>query len=171
MAKNNKKINGWFVYDIANEDRTREFEKYIFENNISTMISTVGFGKGGTLPELPKEDLFKMSESNFVVPSLILKSTLAPFHLKGGGRVIMFSSIVAINPREGASGYTGSKTALKGLIESARYELRNVFPKVSIHSIYSTSFRYAGYRAVLDAISYLLIVKQGVHVDIVLSLK
>ena len=141
------------------------------QNNIHTIISSIGYGKGDTLDVLSKTHLMQMVNSNFVVPSLILKSSLSPLNRSGGGRVILLSSIVAIVPREGYSGYTGSKIALKGLVESSRYELRNIYTNVSIHSIYSTSFELVEYRSIYDTVIFLMSVKYGVHADVILSVQ
>jgi short-subunit dehydrogenase len=83
---------------------------------------------------------------------------------------MMFGSIASVKPTEGISGYAGTKTGLKGFIDSARYELRDTFPEVSIHGIYPTTVHHVGIDSVLNAVLYLMKIKFGVHADIVLSL-
>lgn len=161
---------GTFVYDIEKGDKTSEYADYLLRNKIQTVISTVGVGRGGKLQDLDPKDLFEMTRANFIVPSLILKSSVEPLERIGGGRVILFGSIVSVRPQEGSSGYSGTKAALKGLIDSARNELRDFCPAVSIHGIYSTTFDYVGYDTILNSILYLMGTKFGINIDVVIGL-
>jgi short-subunit dehydrogenase len=168
-AKNFGNVKGLFAWDIEKEDKVALYAEYLVSNNIKTLICSVGVGIGDPLPFLTKNDFLSMVNSNLIVPTLIIKYSLVPLKKLQGGRIIVFGSIVAVKPSDGASGYTASKTGLKGLIEATRHELKKTFPEVSLHSIYATSVNKIGINSVIESTFLLTRLPYGVHADIILD--
>jgi NAD(P)-dependent dehydrogenase (short-subunit alcohol dehydrogenase family) len=110
-----------------------------------------------------------MVEANLTSAFMILKYSLLPMKRLSGGRIILFGSITSFRPEEGACGYTATKMALRGLVESARRELKMGFASISVHGVYPGSVKKVGMASVVDAVCYLLRLRHGVHADIILN--
>ncbi|MHB0995931.1 MAG: SDR family NAD(P)-dependent oxidoreductase [Elusimicrobiales bacterium] len=162
-------VKGSHVWDLRDESRAESYQKYLSENNIRTVISTVGAGVGNPIPFLSQGELTEMVEANLVSPFMILKHSLLPLKQLNGGRVIIFGSITSIKAEEGASGYTATKMAIRGMIEAARRELKSGFQMVSVHGVYTGSMRKVGIASVLEAITCLTHIPYGVHTDIIID--
>lgn len=129
----------------------------------------MGFGVGNPIPFLSQPELSEMVEANLVSPFMILKHSLLPLKQLNGGRVIVFGSITSFKAEEGASGYTATKMAVRGLIEATRRELKSGFQSVSVHGVYTGSMSKVGISSVLDAVSCLVHMPCGVHADIIID--
>jgi short-subunit dehydrogenase len=168
-ARNFANVKGIFAWDIENEDKASQFQDYVINNNIRTLICCVGIGVGDPLPFLTKKDLIAMGNSNRVVPSLIIKYSIAPMKKLHGGRLIIFGSIVAFKPSDGASGYVGTKMGLRGVVEASRNEIKTAFQEVSLHAIYATSANKIGLSSVVDSTLFLTKLPFGINADIILD--
>jgi len=128
----------------------------------------VGFGANETIQSITLSEFRRMLSSNLIVPFAILKASLEAFVEMGGGRIVMFCSIVAFREDEGLSGYTATKVGLRGLINTSRREVKER-NNVSIHGVYNQSIQYTGMKTILDSVLYLLSVPLGVDVDLVID--
>jgi short-subunit dehydrogenase len=162
-------IKGSLVWDLRDETSSERYQQYLVDNGIRSVISTVGVGIANPIPFLTQAELMEMVESNLVAPFMILKHTLLPMKQLNGGRVIMFGSITSFRTAEGASGYSATKMALRGLLESTRRELRMGFSSVSLSGVYSGSISKVGLTSVVEAVSYLLRLPFGVHADVIVD--
>lgn len=162
-------VKGSLVWDLRDEVAGEQYQKYLVANHIQTVISTVGLGVSNPVPFLTREELTEMVEANLMSAFTILKYSLLPMKQLQGGRIILFGSIASFGPEEGACGYSATKMALRGLVESARKELRKGFESISVHGVYPASVRKIGTACVVDAVCYLLLVPYGVHSDVILS--
>ena len=95
-------IKGSFIWDLRDESKVEEYQRYLTKNNIQTVINTVGVGIGHPLPFLTQTELTEMVEANLISPFMILKNSVLPLKQLGGGRVIMFGSITSLRAEEGA---------------------------------------------------------------------
>jgi short-subunit dehydrogenase len=117
------KIRGSMAWELKDEDRSENYRRYLVDNDINNIVSTVGLGIGSPIPFLSHGELNEMIAANLVSPFLILKHSALSLKQLGGGRIVLFGSIVSIQPEQGASGYSATKMGLRGLVESARREL------------------------------------------------
>lgn len=154
---------------MRDESKAESYRSYLAENDIRTVISTVGVGVGNPVPFLSQGELAEMIEANLVSPFMILKHSLLPLKQLNGGRIIIFGSITSVKAEEGAAGYTATKMAIKGMIDAARRELKNGFQTVSVHGVYTGSMRKVGIASVLEAINCLTRMPYGVHTDVVID--
>jgi short-subunit dehydrogenase len=162
-------VKGIFTWDVENEEKSTLYQNYIVDNNIRTLICCIGTGVGDPLPFLTKKDFIAMINSNLLVPSLIIKHSIVPLKRLQGGRIIVFGSIVAFKPSDGASGYVGTKTGLRGIVEATRNEIKAAFPEVSLHAIYANSAKRVGLSSVVEATLFLTTLPFGVSADIILD--
>lgn len=160
---------GIFTWDVENEEKSALYQNYIVDNNIKTLICCVGIGVGDPLPFLTKKDFIAMINSNLLVPSLIIKHSIVPLKRLQGGRIIVFGSVVAFKPSDGFSGYVGTKTGLRGIVEATRNEIKGAFQEVSLHAIYPTNVKRVEMSSVVEATLFLTTLPFGVNADIILD--
>lgn len=163
------KIRGSMAWELKDEDRSENYRRYLVDNDINNIVSTVGLGIGSPIPFLSHGELNEMIAANLVSPFLILKHSALSLKQLGGGRIVLFGSIVSIQPEQGASGYSATKMGLRGLVESARRELKNGFKSVSVHCVYSGNVKKVEMGSLVDAVCYLLRLPYGVNADVVLD--
>jgi short-subunit dehydrogenase len=162
-------VKGSWAWDLRDEGKAEAYQRYLTDNRIRTVVSTVGVGIGNPLPLLSQSELGAMVEANLVSPFMILKHSLVPLKQQGGGRIIVFGSITSIIAQEGASGYSASKMAIRGLLEAARRELRNGFQMISLHGVYTGSVERIKMSSAVEAVRYLARLHCGVHADVIVN--
>lgn len=162
-------IKGSFIWDLRDESKVEQYQRYLKENNIQTVINAVGVGIGHPLPFLTQAELTEMIEANLMSPFMILKNSALALKQLGGGRVIMFGSITSLRTEEGACGYSATKMAVRGLVEAARRELKNGFQKVSVHGVYTGSVKKVQMTSIVEAVRYLGRLPCGVHADVAVN--
>jgi short-subunit dehydrogenase len=162
-------IKGSLVWDLRDEAPAARYQQYLAENGIRAIISTVGLGVGNPIPFLTQGELQGMIGANLMSPFMILKYSLLPLKQLKGGEIIMFGSITSFQPEQGACGYTATKMALRGLVESTRRELRMGFQSLSVHGVYTANVTKIGIASILDAVSFLLRLPYGVHADVIVG--
>lgn len=126
-----------------------KYQKILDGYNIRTVISFIGGGNAESLPFLDDALIADMVQSNFLVNLDIIKKSIIPLKHKHS-TIIIANSIVGMLPHEGSSVYTASKFALRGLIESARIELREF--NVGLCSLYFQNIRRTGIDSLVDCI-------------------
>lgn len=162
-------IKGSLIWDLKDESKVDKYQRYLTENNVKTVISTVGMGIGNPIFFLTQPELKEMVEANLMSPFMILKYSALPLKQLNGGRIIMFGSITSMRAEEGACGYSATKMALRGLMEASRRELRDGFQSVSIHGVYAGSVNKIQITSVVEAVRYLCRLPYGVHADIIVN--
>lgn len=162
-------VKGSLAWDLRDETKAERYQRYLTDNGIKTVVCAVGAGIGNPLPFLSQAELAEMVEANLISPFMILKHSALPLKRLEGGRIIMFGSITSMRAEEGASGYSATKTALRGLVESSRRELKNGFQSVSVHGVYTGSSNKVGMASIVDAVAYLSRLPFGVHSDVVIN--
>ena len=163
------RIKGIFQWDLRDETLTKLYQDYLLRNNIASIVDVIGRGYPNPIPFLSLNEMQDMIDSNLVSQFTILKSSLVPFKHKERGRMIFFNSIVSFRPNEGASGYVASKMGLRGLLESARYELRMGFKEISLHGLYMQNVARIQMKTAIDSVFYLLNLPYGTQADIIVD--
>lgn len=126
------------------------YNHFLEENEITSIVSFVGVGYPQKFMFIDDEKMQDMMDSNFMFNYDLIRKSF-PYLKKTGCNVIFANSIAGIVSSEGASGYTASKFALRGFLESARNEIKPAY-KFSLSSIYFQSIRYININAIYDCI-------------------
>jgi NAD(P)-dependent dehydrogenase (short-subunit alcohol dehydrogenase family) len=162
-------IKGSLIWNLRDESKVDEYQRYLTENGVTTVICTVGVGIGNPILFLTQPELKEMLEANLISPFMILKYSALPLKQLHGGRIIMFGSIASMRAEEGACGYSATKMALRGLVEASRRELKDGFQSVSVHGVYAGSVSKVHMASVVEAVRYLCLLPYGVHADIIVN--
>jgi NAD(P)-dependent dehydrogenase (short-subunit alcohol dehydrogenase family) len=87
------------------------------------LFLNAGIGEARSAPQLNVAHVRRIMEVNFFGAVHVLDVLLAPMVEKGGGRVVVTSSLAAIRGLPGFAAYSASKAALDRYIESLRVDL------------------------------------------------
>jgi NAD(P)-dependent dehydrogenase (short-subunit alcohol dehydrogenase family) len=162
-------VKGSLVWDLANEAAGEQYQSYLIEHHIQTVISAIGGGVGNPVPFLTRKEFGEMVDGNLMSAFMILKYSLLPMKQLGGGRIVLVGSIASFAPEEGACGYSATKMALRGMVEAVRRELKMGFQTISLHAVYPASVGKIGIPCVVDAVRYLVRLPVGVHSDVIIA--
>ena len=97
---------------------------------LDIMVCNAGFGYYGTVEETPPDVMQRMMDVNFMGTYLGARAALPIFRRKGHGHLIVVSSIVGRRGIAQMSGYSATKAAQVGFVESLRTE----FAGTDIHA-------------------------------------
>jgi len=97
---------------------------------LDIMVCNAGFGYYGTVEETPPDVMKRMMDVNFMGTYLGARAAIPVFRKQGEGHLIVVSSIVGRRGIAQMSGYTASKAAQVGFVESLRTE----FAGTDIHA-------------------------------------
>lgn len=92
--------------------------------NIGIIIHCAGFGIGGSAEDAELEDVKKQLEVNYFGVLRVNRSFLPQMRERGGGMVVVVSSIAGQMPIPFQSHYSSSKYALEAYAEALRMETR-----------------------------------------------
>jgi short-subunit dehydrogenase len=135
------------VMDVTIEDdvnRLVERARTAF-GRLDIMVCNAGFGYYGTVEETPPDTMRRMMDVNFMGTFLGTRAALPVFRSQASGHVIVISSIVGQRGIPQMSGYSATKAAQVGFVESLRSELAGtgVFVSVVYPVSTDTEFRSA----------------------------
>jgi len=100
--------------------RDRVFEKF---NQVDIVVSNVGIGFFGPFEETDLEKAMKCLEINVIGAASIFQAFIPSMRKTGCGKLIAMSSLVGQIPFPFESIYSASKFAIRGMVESFKYEL------------------------------------------------
>jgi len=112
---------------------------------LDIMVCNAGFGYYGTVEETPPDVMKRMMDVNFMGTYLGARAAIPVFRKQGEGHLIVVSSIVGRRGIAQMSGYTASKAAQVGFVESLRTEFAgtNIHASVVLPVSTETEFRDA----------------------------
>ncbi len=112
---------------------------------LDLMICNAGFGYYGTVEDTPPEIMRRMMDVNFMGTFYGARVALPIFRTRGGGHLIIMSSIVGRRGIALMSGYSATKAAQVAFAESLRTEYAGTATHVSVVFPVSTAteFRFA----------------------------
>jgi len=115
---------------------------------LDIMVCNAGFGYYGTVEETPPDVMRRMMDVNFMGTYLGARAAIPVFRTQGEGHLIVVSSIVGRRGIAQMSGYTASKAAQVGFVESLRTEFAgtNIHASVVLPVSTETEFRDAMHR-------------------------
>jgi len=100
---------------------------------IDVLVNNAGVGVLGYLDELGADDVERVYATNVVAVTDLTRLVLPGMRARGGGDVVMISSVAAWASVPPATVYSSSKFAVQGLVEGLRRELRG--SGVRVHSV------------------------------------
>ena len=130
-----------FVVDVRDEKQCRELVEATFSrfSRIDFLINNAGISMRANFNDVEMEVLRRVMETNFWGSVYCARYAL-PHILQTGGSIVGISSICGVTPLPGRSGYSASKHALDGFMESIRLEYRNTGVHfMLVHPGYTTS--------------------------------
>jgi hypothetical protein len=89
---------------------------------LDIMVCNAGFGYYGTVEQTPPDVMKQMMDVNFMGTYLGARAAVPLFRQQGEGHLIVVSSIVGRRGIAEMSGYTATKAAQVGFVESLRTE-------------------------------------------------
>lgn len=92
-------------------------------DRLDVVVANAGVGLAGPFVETPREDLRLVFDVNVHGVLNTLQASLPVLIERGGGSVVIVSSVLGFRGVPGFSGYCATKFALNGLAESLRTEL------------------------------------------------
>jgi short-subunit dehydrogenase len=135
------------VMDVTVEEQVTAFVERARTafGGLDVMICNAGFGYYGTVEQTPTELMRRMMDVNFMGTFLAARAALPVFRAQGSGHLIVISSIVGQRGIAQMSGYSATKAAQVGFVESLRSEFAGTAIHVSVVYPVSTEteFRYA----------------------------
>lgn len=96
------------------------------------LINAAGYAYPQYFEKIPVDQFHQMMEVNYMGIVHTCKAIVPYFQKAGGGHIVNTSSLAAVIPTFGYSGYTGTKAAIVGLSEVLREEMKRYNIKVSV---------------------------------------
>lgn len=85
---------------------------------LDVLVVTAGVGYANPIWDIDLSKITEMAKANFILPVWIVSAAL-----RVTNHIILTGSIAGVQPREGSSVYSGTKSAVISFAESARKEL------------------------------------------------
>ncbi len=113
-----------YTADIGNEEDCKDFIQGIIKSygTIDILINNAGISMRSLFTDVDLSTLRKLMDTNFWGTVYCTKFSL-PYILKNKGTIVAVSSIAGFRGLPGRSGYSASKFAVNGWVESIRTEL------------------------------------------------
>ena len=134
-------IASHFVVDVRDESMCRELVEATIKRfqKIDFLINNAGISMRANFSEVDMDVLRQVMETNFW-GSVYCSRYALPHILETGGSIVGISSICGVTPLPGRSGYSASKHALDGFLESLRLENRKTGLHIMlVHPGYTSS--------------------------------
>jgi 3-oxoacyl-[acyl-carrier protein] reductase len=127
------KLSDRFLFssvDAADASAIRKFVQTVYDrfNRLDALVNNAAVAHDGVLATMPDELLDQMLQVNVRGAMLFAKECCRLMLLRGGGKIVNISSIVAANGFSGLAAYSATKAALIGLTRALARELgpRNI---------------------------------------------
>lgn len=114
------------VVDLKNEESVaNSFRETVNKfGKLDVVINNAGYGLGGALEELSKEEIAENFEVNFFAVVRVIQQALPYLRKQGSGFIINISSIAGFAPGTGWSMYSAAKFAVSGLSDALANDLK-----------------------------------------------
>jgi len=126
LRKDAKAIS-WSTCDLRSEsdvDRMwSEFEE-AHGPNLDVLVANAGISRPGLVEEYSVAQYDDVMDTNVKGVFLALRKAIPSMRAQGSGQIVVTNSVRGVRPGASAGLYTASKFAVRGLVLSARLELR-----------------------------------------------
>jgi len=130
-----------FPTDVTNEKQCRSLIESTIKTfgKIDILVNNAGISMRANFKDVELSVLKKVMETNFWGTVYCTKYAL-PYILKQKGSIVGISSICGVTPLPGRTGYSASKHAMDGFLESLRIEnIENDLHVLLVHPGFTTS--------------------------------
>jgi 3-oxoacyl-[acyl-carrier protein] reductase len=116
----------WITADVGAEaDAVRTVQSVVEKHGrLDILVNNAGIGSGGPLVDMELEELERVYRTNVFGAFLMAREAARQFVSQGSGELINVSSTSGLSGGPGATAYSSSKFALRGMTECWRHELR-----------------------------------------------
>jgi len=116
----------WSAGDVGLEADAVRMVKSVVEKHgrLDILVNNAGIGSGGPLVDMELEELERVYRTNVFGAFLMAREAARQFVSQGSGELINVSSTSGLSGGPGATAYSSSKFALRGMTECWRHELR-----------------------------------------------
>lgn len=124
-SKINNKLDRYFQCDARDMSQLKELKTKINEDKIDVLLNIAGHGDSNYFDKTTKDEFVEMMNTNFYTAvhcSQIFCENLE----RANGKILNFSSILALHPVPTLTAYVSSKAALIGFTKSLAIELSSV---------------------------------------------
>jgi len=117
---------GWSAGDVGDEDdAVRTVRDFVAQHGrLDILVNNAGFGRFAPLVEMELSDLEAVYRTNVFGAFLMAREAAKVFVRQQSGHLINISSTSGLKGGRGATAYSSSKFALRGMTECWRDELR-----------------------------------------------
>jgi len=119
--------------------------------HIDVLVNNAGWASFGTVQNLPREHLERMTALNFLAPIALIQAVLPEMLARRSGQIINVSSIVGTQPIPRMTVYSATKSALDALTTGLRMELHGSGVDVLLVAPGSTNTDFFNVAATIDA--------------------
>ena len=112
--------------DLTNSEEVRAFiAKVNTYGPVEILVNNAGVAHARASWKLDVDEMTALMERNFFSAVRCTQPLLEVMRLRGAGRIISISSVVAHQPSFGTSGYAASKSALEGYMRGIAVDVAN----------------------------------------------
>ena len=120
--------------DLKNIHSIAQSAKLAYEHfgQIDVAVNNAGYGIGGAIEELSKQDIMASFEVNVFGSIYVIQSVLPYMRAKRYGHIINISSIAGLAPHTGWSIYAATKSAIIGMSDALAQDVKSMGIKVTV---------------------------------------
>jgi len=106
--------------DVTNEDDRQKAWHW----DIDVLLNNAGISEGGSMADIPAENLRHQLEVNLVGPVLLTQGIVKKMVAKGKGKIVFMSSVAGLTADPFTGAYSASKHAIEAVAEALGKELQ-----------------------------------------------
>ena len=106
--------------DVTNEDDRQKAWHW----DIDVLLNNAGISEGGSMADIPAENLRHQLEVNLVGPVLLTQGVVKKMVAKGKGKIVFMSSVAGLTADPFTGAYSASKHAIEAVAEALGKELQ-----------------------------------------------
>ena len=106
--------------DVTNEDDRQKAGHW----DIDVLLNNAGISEGGSMADIPAENLRHQLEVNLVGPVLLTQGIVKKMVAKGKGKIVFMSSVAGLTADPFTGAYSASKHAIEAVAEALGKELQ-----------------------------------------------
>ncbi|WP_086644217.1 SDR family oxidoreductase [Acetobacter sp. DsW_063] len=106
--------------DVTSESERRKAASW----NVEVLLNNAGISEGGSVVDIPEENLRHQYEVNVIGPTLLTQIVVRDMVKRGRGLVVFMSSVAGLTTDPFAGAYSSSKHAVEAIAEALRQEMQ-----------------------------------------------
>lgn len=106
--------------DVTSEGERRKAASW----NVEVLLNNAGISEGGSVVDIPEENLRRQYEVNVIGPTLLTQIVVRDMAKRGHGLVVFMSSVAGLTTDPFAGAYSSSKHAVEAIAEALRQEMQ-----------------------------------------------